>query len=88
MKVAMVESLNKYLADVGVLYMKIHNLHWNVVGRDFKIIHEYLQTIYEDFALVLDDTAEVIKIEGGKPLASMKAFLAVREVEEIESMVK
>ncbi len=85
MKVAMIENLNKYLADVGVLYMKIHNLHWNVVGRNFKTIHEYLQTIYEDFALVLDDTAEVIKIEGGKPLASLKSFLEVSDVKELES---
>ncbi len=85
MEKTIINSLNKYLADVGVLYMKIHNLHWNVVGESFKTIHEYLQTIYEDFALVLDDTAEVIKIEGGKPLASLKSFLDVSEIKELES---
>ena len=29
-------KLNKYLANLGVEYIKLHNLHWNVVGINFK----------------------------------------------------
>ena len=36
---------NRYLANIGVMYVKLHNLHWNVVGPQFKAIHEYLETI-------------------------------------------
>jgi starvation-inducible DNA-binding protein len=29
------EALNGYLADIGVMDIKLHNLHWNVEGRKF-----------------------------------------------------
>ncbi len=86
MKNQITQSLNKYLADVGVLYIKWHNLHWNVVGRQFKSVHEYLETLYDAMADVLDETAELIKINNEKPLASMKEYLAVTTVEELVSV--
>lgn len=76
---------NKYLANVGVSYIKLHNLHWNVVGLNFKAVHEYLEGIYDSMAEVLDEVAELIKMEGGYPLASLKDYLAVSNIEELES---
>ena len=76
---------NKYLANVGVSYIKLHNLHWNVVGLNFKAVHEYLEGIYDSMAEVLDEVAELIKMEGGYPLASLKDYLAVSSLEELES---
>ncbi len=64
------KKLNGYLANVGVIYIKLHNLHWNVVGTNFKAVHEYIETLYDGFALVLDETAEAPKIQGERPLAS------------------
>ena len=78
-------GLNKYVADVGVFYIKLHNLHWNVVGPDFKSVHEYLETLYNEFTLVLDETAEVLKINGKTPIASMKSFLEVTSIKELDS---
>ncbi len=86
MKNQITQGLNKYLADVGVLYIKWHNLHWNVVGRQFKSAHEYLETLYDAMADVLDETAELIKINNEKPLASMKEYLAVTTIEELDSV--
>ena len=58
MKKELVVKLNKYLADVAVSYIKMHNLHWNIVGSQFKAVHEYLETIYDSYADVLDEVAE------------------------------
>lgn len=79
------QDLNQYLANTGVLYIKLHNLHWNCKGMNFKTVHEYLETIYDAFAEVLDSTAETIKILGETPLGTMKSFLEVATIKEIES---
>ena len=72
---------NKYLANVGVEYIKLHNLHWNVIGLQFKAVHEYLESLYDSLADVLDEVAELIKSK----------FLDKRKIEltaEEDSMLK
>jgi DNA-binding ferritin-like protein len=34
--------LNVYLSDLAVLNVKLHNLHWNVVGPQFVQLHEFV----------------------------------------------
>lgn len=85
MKKELIAKLNAYLANVGVAYIKLHNLHWNVVGSQFKAVHEYLETLYDAMADVLDKTAEALKMHGEAPLASMKDYLAAATLEELDS---
>ena len=85
MKKELSTSLNTYLADLGVLYIKLHNLHWNVVGRDFKQVHEYLETLYDGVSDVLDEVAELLKMQGAQPLASLKDYLAAASIQELPS---
>lgn len=85
MKKELATVLNTYLADLGVLYIKLHNLHWNVVGRDFKQVHEYLETLYDGVSGVLDEVAELLKMQGEQPLASLKDYLAAASVQELPS---
>ena len=85
MKAELTKSLNHYLADTGVLYVKLHNLHWNVIGKDFKAVHEYLETLYDGFSDVLDAVAECLKMHDEKPLASLKSYLEVTSIQEIPS---
>ncbi len=77
-------NVNKYLADIAVMYVKIHNLHWNVVGQQFKGVHEMLEGLYENFGEALDDVAEVLKMHNEMPLASMRSYLAVTKIHEID----
>ena len=62
MKKELVEKINKYLANLCVEYIKLHNLHWNVVGSNFKAIHGHLESLYdvvsivEQNVFVFDDT--------------------------------
>jgi len=79
-------KLNKYLASVGVEYVKLHNLHWNVVGKDFKPVHEYLEELYNGLAGSLDSVAELLKISGEVPAASLAEFIELSIVEEIPSL--
>lgn len=85
MKKELTQQLNQYLANVSVLYVKLHNLHWNVVGGQFQAVHEYLETLYDGLADVMDASAEMIRMGGEAPLASMKKYLEVATIREIES---
>lgn len=85
MNQALTLKLNGYLANAGVLYVKLHNLHWNVTGPQFKEVHEYLETLYDAMADVLDEVAEALKMNGQMPLAGMKAYLAASTIKELES---
>lgn len=78
-------SLNQYLSDCAVEYIKLHNLHWNIVGPDFKQVHEYLETLYDGFTDVMDAIAELLKMHNVYPLASLKSYLSVSTIEELES---
>lgn len=82
----LIVETNKYLANIGVMYIKLHNLHWNVVGPQFKAVHEYLESIYDKFAKYLDEVAEYIKMENELPLATLNDYLDVATITEIESM--
>ena len=81
----LVEKINGYLANDGVGYIKLHNLHWNVVGPEFKAVHEYLEGLYDGFAEVLDAVAELLKMNDEMPLASLKDYLAVASIKELEA---
>lgn len=85
MKKELVNQTNGYLANIAVSYVKLHNLHWNVVGCQFKAVHEYLETLYDAFADSLDAVAELLKMNGEMPLASMKDYLAAATIKELGS---
>lgn len=86
MKKELSQKLNKYLANLGVEYVKLHNLHWNVVGINFKAIHEYLESLYDGISESLDSVAELLKMHDEVPAASLKAYLALSDIEELSSV--
>ena len=69
------ESLNKFLADLAVFYRKLQNYHWNVVGKQFFVAHEKLEEYYDDINKDIDEIGEHILILGGQPLGTMKDYL-------------
>ena len=81
----LIKDTNNYLANIGVMYIKLHNMHWNVVGVQFKAIHEYLESIYDLFATNLDNVAEFIRMENEYPLAKLNDYLEVATIKELES---
>ena len=86
MKKELAVALNKYLANLVVEYIKLHNLHWNVVGINFKAIHEYLEGLYDGVSASLDSVAELLKMHDEVPAASLKEYLALSSLEELPSV--
>jgi starvation-inducible DNA-binding protein len=71
----LIELLNKNLANLQILYVKLHNYHWNVKGMNFKSIHEMTEAYYDYFAEQYDEAAERVVQLGGKPLATIQDYL-------------
>lgn len=84
MKNKIIDTLNGLLADTHILNVKLHNYHWNIQGSQFSQIHEMTEKYYEYFFGVYDDVAERILQLGGKPLASVKAYLEATKLNEEE----
>ena len=78
------KKLNLYIANLAVENIKFHNLHWNVVGKQFVAIHEYLEAEYDKASERLDEVAELIKMSGEFPVANLKEYLEITTIKEIE----
>ena len=77
------KKLNTYLANLAVWNVKLHNLHWNVVGKLFVSLHEYTESRYDAAFEAFDEVAEVLKMRGQMPLSTMKDYLAVATIQEV-----
>ncbi|MGM9987165.1 MAG: Dps family protein [Bacillaceae bacterium] len=77
--------LNTYLANLHVVYIKINNFHWNVVGVDFVDFHKLLEKLYKKVGKEIDYVAERIKQVGHYPLASMSDMLKHATLKEAPS---
>ncbi len=78
----LIELLNKNLANLQILYVKLHNYHWNVKGMNFKSIHEMTEAYYDYFAEQYDEAAERVVQLGGKPLATLQDYLINASLKE------
>ena len=81
-KLTIPDMLNKHVADTNVLYVKIHNYHWNVKGPSFFSLHAKFQELYEEIALIMDELAERVLGIGGKPIATLRGYLDTASVKE------
>ncbi|MCC9089304.1 Dps family protein [Bacillus sp. A015] len=76
--------VNKQVADWTVLYVKLHNYHWYVKGKDFFTLHEKFEELYTETATYIDDLAERMLALNGKPVATMKECLEISSIHEAE----
>ena len=78
-------KLNTYLANLAVINIKIHNLHWNIVGSQFVSVHKYLESEYDKAGERLDEVAELIRMSGEFPVANIREYLEISTIKEIET---
>ena len=78
-----VQQVNQYLADLSVWNVKLHNLHFNVTGPQFKPIHEYLESIYDEAFEYFDAVAEHVKMQGQFPLVNSAEYAKLTKIEEL-----
>ena len=58
MNAKIIDRLKKHTADNLVLWVKLHNLHWNLHGSQFKAVHELTESYYNELGEDYDALAE------------------------------
>lgn len=79
------KHLQVYLSDLALLNIKLHNLHWNVEGKLFFVIHEKTEELYDALFEQFDQVAELMKMNKVFPLARMKDYLEHSTIKELDS---
>ncbi len=75
-------KLNAYLSSLQISYMNVRGYHWNVKGKQFFVLHEKFEEVYNTLNEMADEVAERILILGGKPLHSFSEYLKISEIDE------
>ena len=79
---AVARILNVLLADEHVLYLRLRNYHWNVVGPNFHSLHEAFEAQYTDLAPMIDELAERIRQLGHRASGTMAEVLQAARLQE------
>lgn len=76
---------NQYLSNLSVLTIKLHNIHWNVVGERFMEVHTFTEKEYDKSFERMDEVAEHCKMFGYIPASTLKEHLELATIKEEES---
>lgn len=80
-------EIKQYLANLNILNVKLHNMHWNVVGEQFTAVHAFTEGLYNSYFSLFDEIAEMLKIKGVYPPATIKTYLELTNVKELDDNV-
>lgn len=83
----LIAQLQKLLAENYVTMLKYHNYHWNVTGPHFVSYHQHFQAQYETLFEAVDEIAENIRQYRVPTIGTMKQYLALSDVSEIDAML-
>ncbi|MEL6160954.1 MAG: Dps family protein [Cyanobacteria bacterium J06627_32] len=70
-----VNLVNQDLADAYLLVIKTKKYHWDVIGPQFRTLHELWEEQYEAISMNIDAYAERVRMLGGYPIGTAKGFL-------------
>ena len=70
-----IDLLNADLSDNYLLVIKTKKYHWDVIGPQFRTLHELWQEQYEAISMNIDAIAERVRQLGGYPIGTAKGFL-------------
>ncbi|PMB17149.1 Dps family protein [Fischerella thermalis] len=77
-----INLLNQDLADSYLLIVKTKKFHWDVVGPQFRSLHEIWEEQYEQLSENIDAIAERVRALGGYPIGTMEGFLKAGTIKE------
>lgn len=75
-----IQNLEKLLANSYALALKTQNYHWNVVGENFKPLHELFGAQYEEISDAIDEIAERIRALGSKVDGTFENFSKLSKI--------
>ncbi|MBX9973435.1 Dps family protein [Cytobacillus firmus] len=78
----LVKAVNQQVANWTVLYVKLHNYHWYIKGKNFFTLHAKFEELYNEANVHVDELAERILALEAKPVATMKEVLETSSLEE------
>jgi starvation-inducible DNA-binding protein len=82
-----VNLLNQNLANAYLLLIKTKKYHWDVVGPQFRSLHELWEEHYQALTESIDSIAERVRMLGGYPLGTAQGFLEAASIQEHEGEV-
>jgi starvation-inducible DNA-binding protein len=77
-----IELLNRDLADAYLLLIKTKKYHWDVVGPQFRSLHELWEEQYQALTENIDSIAERVRALGGYPVGTAEGFLELASIKE------
>lgn len=79
--------LNKYLANLAVMIFKLHNLHWNVVGKEFVQVHLFTEELYDEVFGYFDAVAEIQRMNGLIPDSRLEDYMKNADIKEAPAKI-
>jgi starvation-inducible DNA-binding protein len=77
-----IELLNRDLCDAYLLLIKTKKYHWDVVGPQFRTLHQLWEEHYEALTTNIDAMAERVRALGGFPIGTAEGFLKNATIKE------
>ena len=79
------DLLQRYLSNLAVLNVKLHNIHWNLVGKQFIRVHTFTEEIYDEMFEAFDEVAELLKMKNVMPLSTIAEYLKNADIVEVKA---
>lgn len=80
-----IKELNQIQADSYMMFLKLHNFHWNIKGINFFSIHEYTESSYDQMSEIFDEMAERALQLNGKALVLNADLVKKSNIKEEKS---
>ena len=81
-RAGVIELLNHDLADAYLLLIKTKKYHWDVVGPQFRSLHQLWEEHYQALTVNIDAMAERVRTLGGYPIGTAEGFLKYGSIKE------
>ncbi|MGP0585213.1 Dps family protein [Paenibacillus timonensis] len=81
-KSSLEQLLNEQVANLNVLYVKLHNYHWYVKGSGFFRLHAKFEELYNEVSEQMDAVAERMLTLKWNPAATLKEYLELATIQE------
>ena len=78
----LIQQLKVILATNFCFYLKTHNYHWNIEGKDFPQYHSFLDGLYNDIWAQTDDIAEHLRRLDSYAPGSLARFQDLSDIQD------
>lgn len=82
----LIEDMKRLLATTFSFYLKAHNFHWNVEGKNFLDLHAFFGTVYEQVHGDVDAIAEETRALGSYVPGSYSRFSELSSISDETSI--